>query len=93
MSRYALIAALLMAFSGTLYGKGRVDGKHALAARIAAAVEGQREAVAKMETQRLLIEAERDRMARELEDLANADPVLVPQCLFVDRVRRVDSIQ
>lgn len=93
MTRYALIAALLVAFSGALYGKGRVDGKHALEARIAAAVEGQREAVAKMETQRLLIEAERDRMARELEDMANADPVLVPQCLSVDRVRRLDRLR
>lgn len=93
MTRYALIAALLVAFASGIYGKGRMDGKAALLARIEAASEAEREAVAKMETQRLLIEAERDRMARQMEDLANADPVLVPQCLSVDRVRRLDALR
>jgi cytochrome oxidase assembly protein ShyY1 len=61
MTRYALIAALLVVFAGGLYGKGRMDGKAALMARIEAARE--------------------------------ADPVLVPQCLSVDRVRRLDALR
>lgn len=93
MTRYALIAALLVAVAGGLYGKGRVDGKAALEARIERAEAAARESRAKMEAQRLAIEAERERFATQLEDEARADPVLVPQCLSPDRVRRLDRLQ
>lgn len=93
MTRYALIASVLVALFGLAYAKGRIDGNAALQARIAAAVEGEREAAAKLEAQRLAIEAERDRLARELEDEADADPVAVPQCLSPDRVRRLNRLR
>ena len=36
--------------------------------------------------------AARDRLARELEDAAHADPVRVPDCLSPDRVRRLNRL-
>lgn len=92
MIRYALFLALCVALAGSIYAKGRVDGKAALQARYEAAQEAAREATAKLEAARLIAQAERDRLARELEDAANADPVLVPQCLSPDRVRRLQGI-
>jgi hypothetical protein len=93
VTRYALFLALFMALVGAIYAKGRVDGKQALQSRIEAAQEAAREAMRKAEKQRLIDQAERDRLARELEDMANADPVLVPQCLSPDRLRRLNEIR
>lgn len=42
---------------------------------------------------RLTLELERDQLARELEDAANADPVTSPGCLPADRVRRLNRIR
>lgn len=93
MTRYALIAALLMASHVAAYTKGRSDGKAILEARIAQERDAAREATAKLEAARLIAVAERALMAREMEDLAHADPVAVPQCLSPDRVRRLQAIR
>lgn len=53
----------------------------ALAAEKASALEGER----------LVAAARAADLARQLEDLANADPVGVPECLSVDRVRRLNG--
>lgn len=93
MTRYALFLALCVALAGSIYAKGRADGKAALQARYEAAQEAAREATAKLEAARLIAQAERDRLARELEDMANAEPVSVPDALPASRVRRLREIQ
>lgn len=45
--------------------------------------------VIRREEDRLTIEAEREALARDLEDQANADPA-TSECLSVDRVRRLN---
>jgi hypothetical protein len=49
-----------------------------------------RELASQKELQRLAAEAEREKIARELEDLANAEPVTTADCLPVSRVRRLN---
>lgn len=93
MTRYALLAAALMATHAGAYGWGRADGKALLQARIAQEREAAREAMAKIEAARLAAVAERALIAAELEDEANADPVAVPQCLSPDRVRRLNALR
>lgn len=93
MTRYALIAAVMMATHAAAYGCGRADGRAAIEARLAQEREAAREAMAKSEAARLAAVAERAVMAAELEDTANADPVAVPVCLSPDRVRRLNTLR
>ncbi len=72
----AAIAALVgIWFHGVSTGESRADARHGLAIRAAQqqAFEAA-EAASIKEAQRLAAAAERDTLARELEDLANADP-------------------
>lgn len=47
--------------------------------------------LARKEAERLAAEAAAADIALQLEDLANADATVVPQCLSVDRVRRLNG--
>ena len=49
------------------------------------------ELASRKEAERLAAEASRAALAAELEDLANAGPVGVPECLSADRVRRLNG--
>ncbi|MEM9107584.1 MAG: hypothetical protein AAGC96_18205, partial [Pseudomonadota bacterium] len=79
--------ALLLAALWWAYTKGiekcQADHNAELLERIE---EGQR-----LEAERHEIAQERDNLARQLEEQANADPVFVEQCLSPDRVRRLNA--
>ena len=49
------------------------------------------EVASRVEAERIEAEAQRDALARRLEDEANAEPVAVPQCLGPSRLRRLNS--
>lgn len=53
----------------------------------------QIEAGRKLEDARRVIAQERDRLARELEGAAYADPVVVERCLGAGRVQRLNAIR
>lgn len=53
----------------------------------------QIEAGQKLEDARRVIAQERDRLARELEGAAYADPVVVKRCLGAGRVQRLNAIR
>jgi hypothetical protein len=48
------------------------------------------ELASRKEAERLAAEASRALLAAELEDLANADPVVAADCFSADRVRRLN---
>lgn len=93
MNRAALILAVALIALAAAYGKGRSDVRAAITADLTEAREAAREATAKLEAQRLAIAAERDRLATQLEDEARAAPVAHPDCLPLDRVRRLDRLR
>lgn len=97
MLRTALIALALVAAlfaSGRLvFERGVASGRAEFKAELAAVQAAARAALDLAETQRLALQAERDRLARDLEEAALADPVLVPQCLGPDRVRRLNALR
>ena len=93
MTRPMALLALLIIVASGIYAKGRVDGKAALQAQYDALEDAFREAITAAESRRLAAAAERDELQRQLEDLANADPVSVPDALPAGRVRRLDEIQ
>jgi signal transduction histidine kinase len=89
----ALVALALIAGA---WGHGRHTGVAACEAAHARAMDAARDAAmraaelaSRKEAERLAAEAERDAMARDLEDQANADPA-TGDCLSVDRVRRLN---
>ncbi|WP_290684713.1 hypothetical protein [Haematobacter sp. UBA3484] len=85
----AVIAAL--AFGGGYWTRGSIEARKALDA--AEAAQDARERAARAEAQRLAVQAERDRLARKLEDAAHADPVRNPDALPASRVRRLQQIR
>ena len=93
MTRYALLAAALMATHASAYAWGRADGKALLEARLAQEREDARAAMITLEAARLAAVADRALLALELEDATNADPVTVPVCLSPDRVRRLNALR
>lgn len=46
----------------------------------------------KLEAARIQVARERDVLARQLEEQANEDPVIVSQCLSPSRVRRLNGL-
>lgn len=46
----------------------------------------------KLDAERIKVARERDDLARRLEEQANADPVVVNQCLGPSRVRRLNAL-
>lgn len=95
----ALAGALVIGFG--LFWAGNALWKAGYAAcstERAAAVERARaeaaragEIASRKEAERLAAEASRALLAAELEDLANAGPVVVAECLSVDRVQRLNG--
>ena len=99
MTRAGLLAATLVALA-CAYGWGRYDGgrmAHAAHAQAAQAAMAQTmraaELASRKEAERLALEAELTALAQTLEDEAHADPVRVPECLSVDRVRRLNRLR
>jgi hypothetical protein len=86
---WLILAALLLAMGVGAGGyiKGGADNE---ARHVATALK---QAVRDADATRALAAAEQKArlLARELEDLAYADPVAVPECLSVDRVRRLNT--
>ncbi len=89
--------ALALAFAAGIWLHGHYTGRTGCETRAALAqAEAERaawraaEAASRKEAARLAVEAERDALARELEDAANADPVAAPACLGPERVRRLN---
>jgi hypothetical protein len=88
ISYRAIIAlALIIALIGGAYIKGRADNE----ARHTAASLAQSRADAEASSKLAAAEQSARLLAQALEDQANADPAVVPQCLSVDRVRRLRS--
>lgn len=86
----AWLALAVAALIAAAYGWGRYDGHTLLQASIDAASVKQAVADAQASA-RLAAEEQRARdFARSLEDAAHEDPVAVPVCLSVDRVRRLN---
>lgn len=93
MIRYMVALLIVLSFSGGTYLLGRSDGARLANAELAEAREVSREAMAKLEMSRLAAQATRDRLTRQLEDAAHADPVSTPAALSVDRVRRLNRLR
>lgn len=95
--RLIALGVFLAAMAGAMvwsYG----NGYRAAMEKVGRAVEQSRretiraaEEAGRIELQRLALERERDALTRKLEDEANADPVLVPQCLGPSRLRRLNA--
>ncbi|EDM71033.1 hypothetical protein RAZWK3B_16590 [Roseobacter sp. AzwK-3b] len=81
--------AVLAGAWGHGYWRG---GEACRAAHNAEIIERQREAQ-KLNDARLEALQERDRLARELEESAYADPVTVERCLGPDRVHRLNNLR
>lgn len=90
MTRLALAVALALALLGAAYGAGWHMGRVAMQGRLDAAAVAS--AAASVETTRALAMAEQTRrqLSQALEDDANAQPVSAPQCLPVERVKRLN---
>ena len=73
--------------TGGAYIKGRTDNE----ARHTAASLAQARTDAEASSKLAAAEQSARLLAQALEDQANADPAIVPQCLSVDRVRRLRS--
>jgi hypothetical protein len=91
----ALVIGIGLFWAGNALWKA---GYAACSAERSAAVERARaeaarvgEIASRKEAERLAAETERARVASELEDLANAGPVVVAECLSADRVQRLNS--
>lgn len=88
MNSYAILAVIVLALGsgGAGYVKGRADNeaKHVSLALMNAQADAiEARALAMAEQQARLL-------AQELEDQANADPIVVDNCFSVDRVRRLN---
>ena len=83
----AVVLAGLAGWQGYRMGHAACEGHHR------AEMLAQIEAGQKLDAARRKVAQERDRLARELEEAAYADPVLVERCLGPDRVRRLNSIR
>jgi len=80
----ALAFALCVGFvSGTVY-----ESRQSTQAALDAA-----EAARKLDMARQVLQAQRDRLAKENEDLARAEPPSHPSCLPANRLRRLNKIR
>lgn len=95
------VAAFLAVFAGLVLGTGAKwlydAGYDACQVERATALEKARDEAAKAaelasrkEAERLAAEASRALLAAELEDMANAEPVVAADCFSADRVRRLN---
>lgn len=88
----ALLASIgLAGWQGYRMGEAAAEGRHAVAL-----LEAQQDALraadlaSRKEAERLLLQAERDRLARDLEDLANADSDADRRAIGADSVSRLN---
>lgn len=93
MTRALVILGVAAALLVAAYAHGRQAGAAKVRAELAADAEEARADQAAREAARLTIQGERDRMARELEDLAYAAPVTADHCLPADRVHRLNALR
>lgn len=87
----ALLAVLIC--SGGAGWQGYRLGYAAAGADHNAQLLAEIEAGAKLEEERRSLAAERDALARQLEEESHADPVFVERCLAPDRVRRLNTLR
>lgn len=87
------VVAAVFTAGRLIFERGVWAGRAELTAELAAAKAAARAALDVAEAQRLAVQQERDRLAQELEEAALADPVVVPQCLGPDRVRRLNALR
>lgn len=87
--RVGLLAGAFAAFGWFSYSKGyeAAEAKHN------AALLAQIEAGEKLEEARRVVAAERDELAKKLEEEAYADPVVIHRCLSPSRLRRLQTIR
>jgi hypothetical protein len=90
---YAGTIATLLAAVPAAYFTGRSHGGQAVERKIQIQIEKANEQMRLAEVTRLKLQAERDRLAQELEDAANAEPVSSPSCFPASRVRRLDALR
>ena len=88
-----IVAALGIAATIAAGVQGYRMGYAAAEADQNAALLAQIEAGRKLDQERRRIAAERDSLARQLEDEANADPVVVDRCLPPERVLRLNRLR
>ena len=93
MNRSLIILAVFAAAVSGAYFFGRSAGKAACEAAVAAEKLAARDDADKREAVRLKLQAERDRQAKEMEDLAYAQPVASADCMPVSRLRRLNAIR
>lgn len=86
-----LILAVLALAAGSAWQGYRIGHRAAEAAH-GAEILKQIEEARQLEAERIQIARERDELARRLEDEANADPVVVNQCIGPGRVRRLNAL-
>ena len=88
MNPYIILAVIILSLGsgGVGYFKGRADNeaKHVAAQLLQVKADAEAARALAMAEQKARL------LARELEDAANADPVVVPECFPVGRVRRLN---
>lgn len=83
----AIAFAALVGWQGYQMGYSASEDDHN-AEKLALIEAGQ-----KLEASRIRVARQREMEARELEEQANADPVVVEQCFGPDRVRRLNTLR
>lgn len=87
----AIVAALALSsftgWRGYHIGYAKAESDHA--ARLLAEIEAGQ----KLDAARRALAAERDSLARQLEEESHADPVVVERCLSPNRVRRLNTLR
>ena len=82
----AVVALIAFGWKCYRWGYEAADTAHkeALAAEIQAGL--------RLDAERRAAAAERDELARQLEEAGNADPIIVDRCLSPNRVRRLNGL-
>ncbi|MCT4557363.1 MAG: hypothetical protein N4A61_04810 [Pelagimonas sp.] len=82
-----------VALGGAVFAFGFHEGGQRCEARHAIAAIEKAERAAQLDAERIEVAKQRDDLARELEELSNADPIIVERCLGPNRVRRLNALQ
>jgi hypothetical protein len=90
---YALAGLLVLVLVVGAYLQGGRHKEIAMLLDLAQAEEARREAFAKLEKVRVALETQRMLTRQQQEDEARAEPVTVPDCLSIARVRRLAKIK
>ncbi|MFV0294578.1 MAG: hypothetical protein ACK5JT_00465 [Hyphomicrobiaceae bacterium] len=99
LPRNLFILCVALTLSGGLWlhgqhiGRSQCEARHSIALAKAHQETARVAAQANMEERaRLAVEAEYNKLAKELEDAAREDPVTAPGCLPAGRVRRLNNL-